>query len=186
VRAYRQEPFELDRFREANDEYVRRNRSLIGLQAMYFPSMGLLMGIGSLLVLWLGSREVVRGRMTIGELVAFNAYLAMLAWPMIAFGWCQLFAAGMASLKRLLGSTPCWPCPMPRRRAAPHSREIRGEIELSTTFARSAATRVHDVTARIRAGITTAIVAARSGRHAARPARPLARAAARHGVRGRP
>ena len=103
VRAYRQEPFELERFREANDEYVRRNRSLIGLQAMYFPSMGLLMGIGSLLVLWLGSREVVRGQMTIGELVAFNAYLAMLAWPMIAFGWVtNLLQRGMASWKRLL------------------------------------------------------------------------------------
>ena len=87
----------------ANDEYVRRNRGLIGLQAMYFPSMGLLMGIGALLVLWLGSREVVRGRMTIGELVAFNAYLAMLAWPMIAFGWVtNLLQRGMASWKRLL------------------------------------------------------------------------------------
>ena len=87
VRAYRQEPFEIERFRAANEEYVRRNRTLIRLQGIYFPSMGLLMGLGALLVLWLGSREVIAGRMTVGELVAFNTYLMMLAWPMIAFGW---------------------------------------------------------------------------------------------------
>ena len=56
LRAYRQEPFEIERFRLANEEYVRRNRGLIRVQAMYYPSMGFLMGIGALLVLWLGSR----------------------------------------------------------------------------------------------------------------------------------
>ena len=80
-----------------------RNRALIRLQGFYFPSMGLLMGIGALLVLWLGSRRVVAGQMTIGELVAFNAYLTMLGWPMIAFGWVSnLLQRGMASWKRLL------------------------------------------------------------------------------------
>ena len=70
---------------------------------MYFPSMGLLMGIGALLVLWIGSREVIAGRMTIGELVAFNTYLMMLGWPMIAFGWVtNLLQRGMASWKRML------------------------------------------------------------------------------------
>jgi ATP-binding cassette subfamily B protein len=87
VRAYGQEPFEIARFRTANEEYMRRNRALIRLQGTYYPSMGLLMGIGALLVLWLGSREVMAGRMSVGELVAFNTYLMMLAWPMIAFGW---------------------------------------------------------------------------------------------------
>ncbi|WP_410960059.1 ABC transporter transmembrane domain-containing protein, partial [Salmonella sp. SAL4434] len=52
VRAYGQEAFEIERFRRANEEYVLRNRALIRLQGMYFPSMGLLMGIGALLVLW--------------------------------------------------------------------------------------------------------------------------------------
>ena len=61
VRAYGQEAFEIARFRAANEEYVIRNRALIRLQGFYFPSMGLLMGIGALLVLWLGSRRVVAG-----------------------------------------------------------------------------------------------------------------------------
>ena len=64
VRAYGQEAFEIARFRAANEEYVHRNRALIRLQGFYFPSMGFLMGIGALLVLWLGSRRVVAGQMT--------------------------------------------------------------------------------------------------------------------------
>src|SRR5688500_8499772 len=83
--------------------YFPCNWRLIRIQGMYFPSMGLLMGIGALLVLWLGSREVVAGRMTVGELVAFNSYLMMLSWPMIAFGWVtNLLQRGMASWKRML------------------------------------------------------------------------------------
>jgi len=103
VRAYGQEAFEIARFRIANEEYVTRNRALIRLQGFYFPSMGLLMGVGALLVLWLGSRRVIAGQMTLGELVAFNAYLTMLGWPMIAFGWVSnLLQRGMASWKRML------------------------------------------------------------------------------------
>jgi ATP-binding cassette subfamily B protein len=103
VRAYRQEEHELDRFRDANVEYLRCNRGLITLQGFFFPSMTLLLGFGSLLVLWQGSRAVVTGRITLGEFVAFNAYLVMLSWPMIAFGWVtNILQRGMASWKRML------------------------------------------------------------------------------------
>src|SRR5215204_4941195 len=103
VRAYGQEAAELERFRLANEEYVRRNRGLIRIQGLFFPSMTLFLGIGALLVLWQGSREVIQGRITLGGLVAFNAYLVMLAWPMIAFGWVtNMIQRGLASWKRML------------------------------------------------------------------------------------
>ena len=103
VRAYTQEPHELERFRHANLEYMRRNRVLIRLQGLFYPSMTLFLGFGSLLVLWIGSREVIRGRISLGEFVAFNAYLVMLSWPMIAFGWVtNILQRGMASWKRML------------------------------------------------------------------------------------
>jgi ATP-binding cassette subfamily B protein len=103
IRAYGQEEAELERFAGANQDYVVRNRRLIQLQGMFFPSMGLFLGIAALLVLWLGSREVIRGRITLGDLVAFNGYLAMLSWPMIAFGWVSnMLQRGMASWKRML------------------------------------------------------------------------------------
>ena len=103
VRAYGQEAHEVERFRIANDEYVRRNTVLIRLQGLYYPSLTLFLGFGSLLVLWLGSREVIRGGLTLGEFVAFNAYLVMLSWPMIAFGWVtNMLQRGLASWKRML------------------------------------------------------------------------------------
>ena len=103
VRAYRQEAHEIERFRAANLEYVRRNRVLIRLQGMFYPSMTFFLGIGSLLVLWLGSRDVIRQDITLGEFVAFNAYLVMLSWPMIAFGWVtNILQRGLASWKRML------------------------------------------------------------------------------------
>ena len=81
----------------------RHNRRLSRLQGAFFPTMSLFLGISALLALWLGSRDVMSGRITVGELVAFNAYLAQLAWPMIAFGWVtNLLERGMASWKRML------------------------------------------------------------------------------------
>jgi ATP-binding cassette, subfamily B, multidrug efflux pump len=103
VRAYRQEQAEIARFRESNLDYLRHNKRLTRLQGAFFPTMSLFLGISALLALWLGSRDVTTGRLTVGELVAFNAYLAQLAWPMIAFGWVtNLLERGMASWKRML------------------------------------------------------------------------------------
>ncbi len=131
VRAYRREAHEMERFRAANEEYVERNKVLIRLQGLYYPSLTLFLGLGSLLVLWLGSREVIRGRITLGEFVAFNAYLVMLSWPMIAFGWVtNMLQRGLASWKRMLDVLDAEPAisdaaATPRGRAA----TLQGEIE---------------------------------------------------------
>jgi ATP-binding cassette subfamily B protein len=164
VRAYGQEPFEVERFRQANEEYVNRNRGLIRLQGVYEPSMGLLMGIGALLVLWLGSREVVAGRMTVGELVAFNAYLMMLAWPMIAFGWVtNLIQRGMASWKRMLEVLDTAPAitDVEATDEIASASAITGEIEFRhLTLSLGDRVVLRDVSAVLPAGTTTAIVGA--------------------------
>jgi ATP-binding cassette, subfamily B, multidrug efflux pump len=164
VRAYRQEGFEIERFRAANEEYLQRNRKLIRVEGAFFPIMGLLMGIGALLVLWLGSRDVIEGRMTIGELVAFNSYLMMLAWPMIAFGWVtNLLQRGTASWKRMLDVLTAEPA-ITDAGAGAHvtSRdEILGDIEFrDLTFAYGDRVVLRRISARLPAGSTTAIVGA--------------------------
>jgi ATP-binding cassette subfamily B protein len=103
IRAYGQERAELNRFAQANQEYLNRNRGLIILQGLFSPSLSLFLGLSALLVLWLGSRSVVLERISVGELVAFNAYLVVLSWPVIAFGWItNMLQRGMASWKRML------------------------------------------------------------------------------------
>ncbi len=172
VRAYRQEPAEIDRFRRANEEYILRNKALIRLQGAYYPSMGLLMGIGALLVLWLGSREVINGRMTVGELVAFNSYLMMLGWPMIAFGWVtNLIQRGTASWTRMLEVIDAEPAivdpPSPEApsvgfggtRPITRAADVRGTIEFrNLTLAYGDHVVLRDVSATIPAGTTAAIV----------------------------
>ena len=66
VRAYRQESREMERFRTANLEYLDRNRRLIRLQGMFYPSMSVFMGVAQLIVLWIGARDVIASRMTVG------------------------------------------------------------------------------------------------------------------------
>jgi ATP-binding cassette subfamily B protein len=164
VRAYRQEDAELARFRASNEEYVERNRRLIRLQGAFYPSMGLLMGVSELLVLWLGSRHVIAGRISVGELVAFNAYLMMLSWPMIAFGWVtNLLQRGMASWKRMLEILETEPAITDlAAEAAPGispARVVSGEIEFrNLTFRFGAAVVLDSISAILPAGRTTAIV----------------------------
>jgi ATP-binding cassette subfamily B protein len=161
VRAYGQESFEIARFQAANDEYVQRNRALIRLQGFYFPCMGLLMGIGALLVLWLGSRRVVTGQMTIGDLVAFNAYLTMLGWPMIAFGWVSnLLQRGLASWKRLLEVLDVQPL-ISDAEADSSIQSIDGEVEFrNLTFTFGETVVLRGVSFKVPKGTTTAIVGA--------------------------
>jgi ATP-binding cassette subfamily B protein len=161
VRAYRQEAFEIERFRAASEEYVTRNRALIRLQGFYFPSMGLLMGVGALLVLWLGSRRVVTGDMTIGELVAFNAYLTMLGWPMIAFGWVSnLIQRGTASWKRLLEVLDAIPL-VSDAHADMAIGSVEGEVEFrSLTFSFGDTAVLRGISFTVPKGTTTAIVGA--------------------------
>ena len=165
VRAYGQEPHELDRFKRANMEYVRRNRLLIRLQGMFFPSMTLFLGFGSLLVLWLGSREVIRGRISLGEFVAFNAYLVMLSWPMIAFGWVtNILQRGMASWKRMLDVLDAAPGISDAHVTdAGRQAPLAGTIEirnLTFTYPGSSHPVLDGITLTIRAGQTAAFVGA--------------------------
>jgi ATP-binding cassette, subfamily B, multidrug efflux pump len=165
VRAYNQESYELARFRAANDEYVRRNRVLIRLQGMFYPSMTLFLGFGSLLVLWMGSREAIRGRISVGEFVAFNAYLVMLSWPMIAFGWVtNILQRGMASWKRMLDVLDARAEIDDRDvSAAGRAVVIRGSIEIrDLTFAypSSNAPALDRISLRIEAGETAAFIGA--------------------------
>jgi ATP-binding cassette subfamily B protein len=170
VRAYQQEAEEIERFRRANLEYVARNRRLIALQGFFFPSMAFFLGLGALLVLWLGSRRVIQGQITLGEFVAFNAYLTMLSWPMIAFGWVtNMLQRGMASWKRMLEVLDVAPAiadavsPMPEAATAGQRRgaiaDIRGAIEFrNLSFSHDGTPVLRHVSARIEAGQTVALV----------------------------
>jgi ATP-binding cassette, subfamily B, multidrug efflux pump len=103
IRAYRQESAELGRFRVLNDEYLRRNMHLVGLNGAMNPAFGLLAGLAAVIVIGLGGVLVMRGTISVGKFVAFGLYLGALTWPLIALGWViNLFERGAASMTRLM------------------------------------------------------------------------------------
>jgi ATP-binding cassette subfamily B multidrug efflux pump len=109
VRAYTMERAEIERFGRLNREFLARSARLARTQAGFTPMMGLIAGIGTLVILWLGGRAVVEERITLGALVAFNGYLAHLAWPTIALGWMlashRRGVSAMARIAEILDST---------------------------------------------------------------------------------
>jgi ATP-binding cassette subfamily B protein len=158
VRAYAQEAAEEARFAEANREYLARNRRLVRITGILHPGIGVLMGLGSLTVLWLGGRMVVAGEVTLGEFVAFSVYLAMLHWPMIALGWVvNLVERGEASMGRIHAILDE---PPGTRDEAPLAVDgIRGAVEFrGLSFAHDGAPVLHGIDLSVPAGTTVAIV----------------------------
>jgi ATP-binding cassette subfamily B protein len=165
VRAYRQEAHEQERFRRSNEEYLERTKVLIRLQGAFYPSMTLFLGLGSLLVLWLGSRAVIRGDISLGGFVAFNGYLVMLSWPMIAFGWVtNMLQRGFASWARMLEVLQQEPAISDAQvTAAGRQARLDGAIEvrdLTFTYPGSDRPVLRDVSLRIEPGQTVALVGA--------------------------
>jgi ATP-binding cassette subfamily B protein len=87
VRAFAREPHEIDRFDQINRSYFRARVKVIREWAKVMPTTNLLITMGTILILMIGGPLVLQGKMTVGELVAFNAYLLMLSGPVQQLAW---------------------------------------------------------------------------------------------------
>ncbi len=102
VKAYTLEANEIDHFNELNQEFVQRNHMQIRLMSFFFPLFRFLPGIGIVVLLWMGGLHVIDGKITLGDFVAFQAYLMMLVRPMITLGFIvNTFERGAASMDRI-------------------------------------------------------------------------------------
>ena len=175
IRAYVQEEAEIAGFEKANQEYIERSLKLVRLMGMLWPTLETMLGLAIVLVLWLGGREVISGRITVGGFVAFNTYMVQLTWPIIALGWViNIFQRGTASMGRIneilvekpeiedseaikavvqdrTGESPVATQALPT--------QILGEIEFrNLNFAYNGTPVLHDINLRIPAGSSLAIV----------------------------
>ena len=102
VRAFAQEEAQIASFEQSNREYIRRGLRLVQLMGMLWPTLEFLLGIAMVMVLLVGGHEVLSGRISIGDFVAFSTYTVMLTWPIIALGWViNLVQRGKASVTRI-------------------------------------------------------------------------------------
>jgi ATP-binding cassette subfamily B protein len=177
IRAYVQEQAEIAAFENANQEYIRRSLGLVRLMGMLWPTLELMLGAAVVIVLWLGGREVLLGKISVGDFVAFNTYMVQLTWPVIALGWViNIFQRGTASLVRIneilsqqpeiadeaavaLDNGATGAPPAPPGEDARLSTSIQGEIEFrNLNFSYNGTSVLKDINLRIPAGSSLAIV----------------------------
>jgi len=87
VRAFAREAHEIERFDRTNRSLYTARLTVLGAWARIMPTSNLLVILGTILVLWFGGQRVLQGEMTVGELVAFNSYLLLLANPATQLPW---------------------------------------------------------------------------------------------------
>jgi len=96
VRAFSREPYEIQRFDQINRELFTARLAVINEFAKIMPTSHFLIAFATVLILWFGGGMVMRGELTLGELVAFNSYMLLLAEPLHVMGW-LVNSAGEAS-----------------------------------------------------------------------------------------
>jgi ATP-binding cassette subfamily B protein len=130
VRAYGAEAYETRTFTVLSDRFQEASMRLARMRSIIGPLMNIVGGVGALVVLYLGGRRVLDGRLSVGDLVAFVGYLHLLAWPTMALGWMlSVFQRGRAAMQRLnelFAVEPAIANPAGATPIAP----FRGEIEL--------------------------------------------------------
>ena len=110
VKAYAQEQFQTQEFIGLNKDYEVKSLRMAKMRGIVNPIMQGINGLTVLIVIWYGGVRVMRGDLLVADIVAFIAYLNVLAWPTAAFGWMlSLVERGRAAMRRLeeiLETTP--------------------------------------------------------------------------------
>jgi ATP-binding cassette, subfamily B, multidrug efflux pump len=102
VRAFGREQSQISLFEKLNLRYIARAQRLVQLMGMLWSTFEFILGIAMIITLLVGGHEVVAHHISPGDFVAFNTYMILLIWPIIAVGWVvNLFQRGTASVKRI-------------------------------------------------------------------------------------
>jgi len=156
VRAFAREASEESRFDAKNREFKRRNLGLARLNALYFPLLQLLVGVGFALTLWAGGRFILAGKLTVARYVEFNLYMIELIWPATALGWVvNLWQRGSASWNRMVDIWEAAPQPA----EADSGERLSSDVEFrALSFAHGERAILSGVTFRVAPGTTVAVV----------------------------
>ena len=102
IKAYTQETAEIKRFDQTGRDYIAANLRMVKISGMFSPMSLIFTNLSMALVLVIGGKLTILNTISVGDFVAFNSYLLLLTWPMMALGWMiNLFQRGSASLGRI-------------------------------------------------------------------------------------
>ncbi|MGA3244762.1 MAG: ABC transporter ATP-binding protein [Bacteroidota bacterium] len=162
IKSYVREKYEIDLFSGLSWDYLQKNLVLARLQSLMWPLMFSIIGCSIIITLYAGGLQVIHGELSIGSLSAFLAYLVMLIWPVIAFGWViNLLQQGAASMERLGKILDTTPEIKDTDDTLTTIRDIEGEIEFrGVQFTHKGAERptLQNINLKIERGMTVAVV----------------------------
>ena len=146
-------------FTKASNEYKEKSLSLNFVNSLFFPLILFLVGLSTLITVWVGGQEVIRGTITTGTIAEFLIYVNLLTWPVTALGWTsslvQRAEASQARLNEFLDQKT----DIVSRQNLEH--EMQGDIvfdNVSFTYPDTGIRALHNVSFRIRPGQTLAII----------------------------
>lgn len=160
IKSYNLEEHRLKHFAEASTELMDHNMALTRVRGQLVPTLGAVAALGTVVVLFLGGQRVIEGRITLGQLIEFNAYLAALVWPTLALGWMiSLLQRGRASWERLQAILETQPIIADGKGEALDPRSVQGEVEFrDLSMELSNKVIVKNLSLKLSPGTTTAIV----------------------------
>jgi len=159
IKAYAREmQFQKNYDKQAND-YLKTSMGLVRVNALFMPSMLLLVGLSTILTIYVGSIEVINGRLTVGNIAEFVIYVNMLTWPVASLGWVvtiiQRSAASQQRINEFLNTHPT----IKSGNYKPDN--IKGHIkfdDVSVTFPESGTKALSNISFEIEAGKTLGII----------------------------
>jgi ATP-binding cassette subfamily B protein len=102
VRAFAREKSQIGLFERLNRQYITRSLRLVQLMGMLWPTLEFILGLSMIITLLAGGHMVLARQISVGQFVAFNTYMILLTWPIIAVGWVvNIYQRGAASVQRI-------------------------------------------------------------------------------------
>ena len=87
IKSYVRESDSLKSFTESSDDYKIKSLKLTQVNALFFPLIMSMIGLSTILVIYIGGKQVIAGSITYGNIAEFIIYVNMLTWPVTALGW---------------------------------------------------------------------------------------------------
>jgi ATP-binding cassette subfamily B protein len=160
IKGFNTEKFQEEKFSQTGARFLKDKLELAFLEAIFHPSLDMLMSVCVFLLLLFGGEMVIAKTMTLGSFFAFQAYLFKLAWPMMAIGWVlNLFQRSKASMIRcreILDEAPAEHQAETSERIIPENSELKVE-SLSYTFPDAENPALDDISFELREGQTLGI-----------------------------
>ena len=159
IKSFAREGNSVDNFTELSDNYKKQSLKLAMVNALFFPLILTLVGVSTIMVVYIGGLDVMDGTVTIGNIAEFIIYVNMLTWPVTSLGWISSIAQRAATSQTRINEFLDTKTDLVSTENLEH--EIQGQITInnvSLTYPDSGIIALQDISLSVKAGESLAIL----------------------------